>query len=159
VPFRQYYRTSPDAASIKNAVVADLSGAAVSEVSYSDVGFMLLGWAVEACAGEPLARLFAREVAGPLSMTSTGYLPHAPRPDIAATEPDGDQRLDGGLIWGEVHDGNAFALGGVSGHAGLFGTSVDLGRYAAALLTPRSSPGAQRRHDCARDQSTRRNRR
>jgi len=41
---------------------------------------------------------------------------------------------------GEVHDGNAFALGGVSGHAGLFGTADDLARFAGALLRPRHHP-------------------
>ena len=52
------------------------------------------------------------------------------------------------MVWGEVHDGNAFALGGISGHAGLFGTVADLGRFATALLTPErtrcSAPGRSR---------------
>jgi serine-type D-Ala-D-Ala carboxypeptidase len=140
VPFRQYYRTNSDPAEIKRAVMAELASAAAGPVSYSDVGFMLLGWAVETCVGEPLAQLFAREIAGPLGMTSTGYLPAAQRQHIAATEADGDQRAESGLVWGEVHDGNAFALGGVSGHAGLFGTAADLGRFAAALLEPDHHP-------------------
>jgi serine-type D-Ala-D-Ala carboxypeptidase len=140
VPFRQYYRTSSDPAELKRAVMAELANAAVGPVSYSDVGFMLLGWAVETCVGEPLAQIFAREIAGPLGMTSTGYLPKAQRQRIAATEANGDQRAGSGLIWGEVHDGNAFALGGVSGHAGLFGTVADLGRFVAALLEPDHHP-------------------
>ena len=100
----------------------------------------LLGWAVEECAGSPLAELAAREVLGPLGMTSTGYRPSAPLSRIAATEADGDQRAGEGVVWGRVHDGNAFALGGVSGHAGLFGTAEDLGRFASALLTPARHP-------------------
>jgi serine-type D-Ala-D-Ala carboxypeptidase len=140
VPFRQYYLTCANPAEIKQAVIAELAGAAVGPVAYSDVGFMLLGWAIENCAGQPLADLFAREVAGPLGMASTGYLPQAPRHQIAATEADGDQRTTAGLIWGEVHDGNAFALGGISGHAGLFGTAADLGRFAGALLRPDRHP-------------------
>jgi Beta-lactamase len=44
------------------------------------------------------------------------------------------------VVWGQVHDGNAFALGGVSGHAGLFGTAGDLGRFASALLAPDRHP-------------------
>jgi CubicO group peptidase (beta-lactamase class C family) len=56
---------------------------------------------------------------------------------IAAAELDGDQRLEPGLIWGEVHDGNAWALGGVAGHAGLFAPATDLGRFASALLSDR----------------------
>jgi serine-type D-Ala-D-Ala carboxypeptidase len=140
VPFRQYYLTSAEPEQIKRAVIAELATAAVGPVSYSDVGFMLLGWAVENCAGETLAALFAREVAGPLGMTSTSYLPRAPRQRIAATEADGDVRTSAGLVWGDVHDGNAFALGGTSGHAGLFGTAADLGRYAGALLRPDRHP-------------------
>jgi serine-type D-Ala-D-Ala carboxypeptidase len=141
VPFRQYYRTCGDAGALKTAVIAELAGAVPrGVVSYSDVSFMLLGWAVEQCAGEPLASLFAREVAGPLGMASTCYRPQADPARIAATEEDGDQRLVPGLIWGTVHDGNAFALAGVSGHAGLFGTAADLGRYAAAWLRPEHHP-------------------
>jgi serine-type D-Ala-D-Ala carboxypeptidase len=140
VPFRQYYLTCGDPAEIKSAVIAELAAAAPGPVSYSDVGFMLLGWALETCAGAPLAELFAREVAGPLGMTSTSYLPQVPRQHIAATEADGDQRSGPGVIWGEVHDGNAFALGGISGHAGLFGTAADLSRFARALLQPEHHP-------------------
>ena len=142
VPFRQYYRSYPSAAGIRRAVIAELTDADPSprRVSYSDVGFMLLGWAIEECAGEPLAELFRREVAMPLGLTSTGYRPSVARKDVAATEADGDQRTGTGLIWGDVHDGNAFALGGVSGHAGLFGTAADLGRFAAALLRPDHHP-------------------
>jgi CubicO group peptidase (beta-lactamase class C family) len=66
--------------------------------------------------------------------------PAAERPLIAATELDGDQRLEPGLVWGEVHDGNAWALGGIAGHAGLFGPAADLLRYGAALLAPNAHP-------------------
>ncbi len=140
VPFRQYYTTCPDAAAIRAAVLAELATAVRAPVSYSDVGFMLLGWAVEECSGEPLAEAFRREIATPLGMTSTTYRPKAPRTRFAATEADGDQRLRAGLVWGEAHDGNAHALGGVSGHAGLFGTVADLGLYATALLQPARHP-------------------
>ena len=106
-----------------------------------------LGWAVEECAGEPLADLAGREIFGPLGRTSTGYRPRAPLARIAATEADGDQRADRSVAWGQVHDGNAFALGGISGHAGLFGTAEDLGRFASALLTADRHPvlNAERR--------------
>jgi CubicO group peptidase (beta-lactamase class C family) len=140
MPFRQYYLTCAGPEDIKRAVIGELATAAVGPVNYSDVGFMLLGWAVENCAGEALATLFAEEVAGPLGMTSTSYLPQAPRQQIAATEVDGDRRASTGLVWGDVHDGNAFGLGGTSGHAGLFGTVTDLGRFAVALLRPDRHP-------------------
>jgi CubicO group peptidase (beta-lactamase class C family) len=140
VPHRPYYETCAGPAEIKRAVIAELADAVPGPVSYSDLGFMLLGWAVEECAGEPLADLASREVLGPLGMTSTGYLPRAPLERIAATEADGDQRAGADVVWGQVHDGNAFALGGISGHAGLFGTAGDLGRFASALLTPDRHP-------------------
>jgi serine-type D-Ala-D-Ala carboxypeptidase len=141
VPHRPYYETCAGPAEIRQAVIAELADAGpAGPISYSDLGFMLLGWAVEECVGEPLAELALREVLGPLGMTSTGYLPRAPLTRIAATEADGDQRAGGGVVWGQVHDGNAFALGGVSGHAGLFGTAADLGRFASALLTPERHP-------------------
>jgi len=70
-------------------------------------------------------------------MMRTSYRPQSDVTGIAATEVDGDQRMRDEAIWGTVHDGNAFAMGGVSGHAGLFGPVEDLGRFAAALLTPR----------------------
>jgi N-acetylmuramic acid 6-phosphate etherase len=140
VPHRPYYATCADPAEIRRAVTAELADAVPSQVSYSDLGFMLLGWAVEECAGEPLEELVEREIFGPLGMTSTGYRPRAPLRRIAATEADDDQRPGSGLVWGSVHDGNAFALNGVSGHAGLFGTAADLGRFAGALLTPDRHP-------------------
>jgi len=138
VPHRAYDATCADPAEIRQAVTAELADAVPGQVSYSDLGFMLLGWAVQECTGEPLSDLARREVLEPLGMTSTGYRPRAPLRRIAATEADGDQRP--GLVWGQVHDGNAFALGGISGHAGLFGTAGDLGRFASALLTPDRHP-------------------
>ena len=140
VPHRPYYATCAGPAEIRRAVIAELADAVPGQVSYSDLGFMLLGWAVEECAGEPLADLADREVFGPLGMTSTGYRPQAPLPRIAATEVDGDHRPGPDVVWGQVHDGNAFALGGISGHAGLFGTAADLGRFASALITPDRHP-------------------
>jgi CubicO group peptidase (beta-lactamase class C family) len=140
VPDRPYYATCAGPDEIRRAVIAELADAVPGQVSYSDLGFMLLGWAVEECAGEPLAELADREVFGPLGMTSTGYRPRAPLERIAATEADGDQRPGTSVVWGQVHDGNAFALGGISGHAGLFGTAGDLGRFASALLTQDRHP-------------------
>jgi serine-type D-Ala-D-Ala carboxypeptidase len=140
VPHRPYYAMCADSAEIRRAVIAELADAVPGPIDYSDLGFMLLGWAVEECAGEPLEVLAGREVLGPLGMTSSGYRPQAPLQRIAATEADGDQRSGSGVIWGSVHDGNAFALGGISGHAGLFGTVADLGRYASALLMPDRHP-------------------
>ncbi len=103
---------------------------------------MLLGWASQLLRRAPLARLFGETVAGAASAWSaraSGRWRRARR-RIAATELDGDQRLAPGLVWGEVHDGNAWALGGVAGHAGLFAPADDLGRFARALLAPERHP-------------------
>jgi len=106
---------------------------------YSDVNFLLLGRIVEALGGAPLDRAFAERVAAPLGLTETGFLPPAPlRPRIAPTERRGDL-----FLRGEVHDPRAAKLGGVAGHAGLFGTATDLAAYARALLGGGSLGGAR----------------
>src|SRR5262245_3548622 len=134
---RPFFAVQPDARALRAAVLAELRTAVPGPVCYSDLSFMLLGWAVENRTAEPLDTLAVRELLAPLGMTRTRYRPRADVSGIVATEVNGDQRLRDEAIWGTVHDGNAFALGGVSGHAGLFGPVEDLGRFAAALLTPR----------------------
>jgi CubicO group peptidase (beta-lactamase class C family) len=143
IPHREFYRSVRGADELRGAVFAEAASGEVvpGPVAYSDLNFMLLGWALEERSGTPLADLFARELAGPLGMERTGYLPDAvDRRTIAATELDGDQRLEPGLVWGDVHDGNTWAMGGISGHAGLFAPAQDLGRFARALLSPGSHP-------------------
>ncbi|HLI01598.1 MAG TPA: serine hydrolase domain-containing protein [Acidimicrobiales bacterium] len=96
-----------------------------SRVCYSDLGFMLLGEIATVVAGCDLDRLLAEVVTEPLGMTATGY---GPRPGAAPTEPGS---LGSGRP-GVVHDENAYAMGGVAGHAGLFSTVTDLAAYLAA---------------------------
>jgi CubicO group peptidase (beta-lactamase class C family) len=99
---------------------------------YSDLGAILLGKVVERVSGEPLDVYLTRHVTGPLGMTSTMYRPDASLRDrVAPTEFDPWRQRH---IRGEVHDENAFMLGGVSGHAGLFSTASDLTRFARMLL-------------------------
>lgn len=113
------------------------TGVPGSQVVYSDLGFMVLGWLVERCLGQGIDEAFATKVATPLGLSATGFNPPVgERRTTAATELDGDQRLVSGLVWGEVHDGNAFALGGIAGHAGLFAPLGDLVRFVGALLDP-----------------------
>jgi CubicO group peptidase (beta-lactamase class C family) len=100
---------------------------------YSDLGAILLGKVVERVSGESLDAYVARHVTGPLGMTSTMYRPDASLRDrVAPTEFDPWRQRH---IRGEVHDENAYALGGVSGHAGLFSTAADLTRFARMLLS------------------------
>ena len=99
---------------------------------YSDVGMDVLGFVVEAAAHEPLDRFVRRRIFAPLAMASTEYRPAAMlRARAAPTEEHGAR---GHPLKGEVHDGDAWALGGVSGHAGLFSTAMDLARFAQMLL-------------------------
>lgn len=107
------------------------------DVCYSDLGFMLLGELVAEVAGTTLDAAARELVFTPLGMSETGYLPTAPLERFAATEP----RPDTGIAQvGVVHDENAEALGGVAGHAGLFGTVGDLVRYLRAGWLAEHSP-------------------
>ena len=143
VPHREFYRRARGVREICRLVFAEAAADDVvpGTVSYSDLNYMLLGWALVRATGTPLATLFRDEVAEPLGMPRTRFRPPGSwRRAIAATELDGDQRLEPGLVWGEVHDGNTWALGGISGHAGLFGPADDLARFAGALLAPDRHP-------------------
>lgn len=102
---------------------------------YSDLGYILLGAALERAGGARLDELARALVLDPLAMSETRYVdlerPHATgaASHIAPTELCPRR----GLVWGEVHDENAHAAGGVAGHAGLFSTAGDLMRFAAAM--------------------------
>jgi len=98
---------------------------------YSDVGFIVLGALVERVSGQTLDRYTADHIFLPLKMTHTRYAPpKAWRPRIAPTQYDEHDHM----LRGEVHDPTAFRMGGVAGHAGLFGTADDLAKFAQALL-------------------------
>lgn len=108
-----------------------LSAPIGSKFMYSDVNFMVLGEVVARVSGQPLDEFSHCEVFAPLGMTETMYLPTEPlRQRAAPTE----QRA-GRWMQGEVHDPRAYKLGGVAGHAGLFGTARDLARYATDALS------------------------
>lgn len=98
---------------------------------YSDIGFILLGEIAAVVGRRPLDTLVREVVTGPLGMARTGYGPRTGE-DVAATEPG----PGGSGRPGVVHDENAYALGGISGHAGLFSTAEDLARYVAAWTAP-----------------------
>jgi CubicO group peptidase (beta-lactamase class C family) len=107
---------------------------------YSDPGFIALGLAVEAALGARLPALFQARIARPLGLRDALFV-DAIEPEITATRtaersfvptgfsPVGEERLQG-----EVHDDNAWALGGASGHAGLFATAADVARVGQAWL-------------------------
>lgn len=97
---------------------------------YSDLNAILLGLVVERITGVALDQLARQEVFDPLGMEQTLYAPGASlRPRIVPSMSD-----DQGPLAGRPSDPNAFALGGVAGHAGVFGTGADLARFAQAWL-------------------------
>jgi len=103
---------------------------AATKFIYSDVNFIVLGQLVERISGESVAAFAERATFEPLGMTETGYQPAEPlRTRAAPTE-----EREGRWMRGEVHDPRAWKLGGVAGHAGLFGTATDLARYATMML-------------------------
>lgn len=100
---------------------------------YSDIGFILLGHLLEQIAGERLDSFCQREVFTPLGMSSTLYRPAAEL--RASIPPTADkENFRGRILQGEVHDGNCWRLGGISGHAGLFSNVRDTLRLADCLL-------------------------
>lgn len=103
-----------------------------SKVSYSCLGFILLAFIIEKVAGESLASFSRREIFSLLGMKDTLFNPPAKLKDrIAATE---RCSWRGRILVGEVHDENAFGMGGVSGNAGLFSTAQDLAIFGQTFL-------------------------
>ena len=106
---------------------------------YSDLGFIVLGFLLQRLTGMSVDRLGRRDIIEPLKLRQTFFNPEsALRAGIAACESrnayerdmcerdPSNKRYEGwrqGVIWGEVHDGNAYFLGGAAGHAGLFSTA------------------------------------
>ena len=125
-----------------------------TRVVYSDLGFITLGLILLRVAGASLAELAQREIFDPLSLARTFFNPSKSlQTEVAASESGGNayergmcesegRKVDGewraGTIWGEVHDGNAYFLGGAAGHAGLFSTARETLRIAEQFL-PRTT--------------------
>jgi CubicO group peptidase (beta-lactamase class C family) len=100
---------------------------------YSDLNLITLGVLVEKVSGKPLDVLVREGITEPLGMEDTGYNPPADKLDrIAATEYQTDPPR--GMVRGSVHDENAWSLGGVAGHAGVFSTANDLAILAQTIL-------------------------
>lgn len=111
-----------------------------TRVVYSDLGFIALGILLARMTGQPLADMARQEILEPLNLKQTFFNPEAAlQTGIAACENGNAYERDmceqsgagvyensrRRLIWGEVHDGNAYFLGGVAGHAGLFSTAAE----------------------------------
>lgn len=108
---------------------------------YSDWDLILMQLIIERITGQPLDRFLEERVWRPLGMRDTGFNPAAAlRTRIAPTE---IQEWRGGKVHGEVHDENAWAMGGVSGHAGLFSSARDLAVFAQMMLNGGEFGGAR----------------
>ena len=147
---------------LQAALTIPLVADPATRATYSDIGFILLGIALERLADESLDRFCQREVFAPLSMTNTTFNPPAElRPQIPPTADERESQCGAGaharelpppnqpqsasqhpstfrnrIIQGEVQDENASILGGVAPQAGLFSTAQDLAKFAQAHLTP-----------------------
>jgi len=119
---------------LRAAFSVPLSASPGTRAEYSDIGFIILGIALERLADESLDRFCQREIFSPLAMTGTTYNPPA---EIRAQIPPtaDDRTFRGRIIQGEVQDENASALGGVSGHAGVFSTAGDLATFAHSMMS------------------------
>ncbi|HET7578136.1 MAG TPA: serine hydrolase domain-containing protein [Bacillales bacterium] len=110
----------------------DLNYETGTQVVYSDLGFIILGEIISGIYGQSLDEAAKTHIFQPLGMKDSQFNPPGELKDrIAATEFRKDLNR---VMRGEVHDERAFALGGVSGHAGLFSTAGDLARYASMWL-------------------------
>jgi len=140
----EFFRTASTADQLLDACLKlPLEAAPGERAEYSDPGFILLGKALEACAGEDLSSFTSREIHVPSGMSSTCFRPPAELRDfIPPTEDDVTFRRR--RIQGEVQDENACLLGGVAGHAGLFSSTPNLLRFAAGILSAadRSHPAS-----------------
>jgi serine-type D-Ala-D-Ala carboxypeptidase len=130
---RNIWRIARDPVHARHEVVRSaLKAQPGTRYEYSDLGADLLAFIAEEITGEPLDAFLDRRVWKPLGMSDTWFRPPVHlRERIAPTEVTPPR---GYPLRGEVHDENAFALGGVAGHAGLFSTAADLSVFAQMLL-------------------------
>ena len=112
-----------------------------SKSVYSDLGFMLLAKVLGVVSGSSLEKLARREIFAPLELASSGFV------DLSALKHHGVEAVQevivptlaacdwrDKLLCGEVHDDNAWAMGGVCGHAGLFSNASDINKMASELV-------------------------
>ena len=144
--WRPLYLFAADPDGVADELARTLAGGEPDKpVIYSDLNFIALGLTLEQETGLGISELFQDQIAGPLSLPDTRFHPPGDlRSRIAASEKGNEYEkqtcIELGyltsdmesslfrehLIWGEVHDGNAYFMGGAAGHAGLFGTAEDV---------------------------------
>ncbi|RSN21697.1 serine hydrolase [Amycolatopsis sp. WAC 04169] len=150
-PLPSLWEGYPDIPSRRKAVLdSPLKNAPGSTYLYSDINLLTLGFLVEKVAGAPLDKVVQDRIAAPLGLVDTGYNPPAAKlARVAATEYAA--KPPRGLVRGEVHDENAWSLGGVAGHAGVFSTAADMAVLAQTIL----NGGAYRGQRILREETVR----
>jgi CubicO group peptidase (beta-lactamase class C family) len=118
---------------LRAAMTTPLATQPGTRAEYSDIGFILLGEMLERIAGQPLDQFVQREIFDRLNLKQSCFLPPLEaREHIPPTEEDRVFRKR--LIQGQVNDENAWVMGGVAGHAGMFASAPDLASFAHCLL-------------------------
>jgi CubicO group peptidase (beta-lactamase class C family) len=130
---RLFLRTKSRDELVREAFSVPLKRDPETHAEYSDVGFILLGVALERLSAEPIDRFCQREVFGPLGMSHTTFNPPAAWKSLIVPTAD-DQTFRKRVIQGEVQDENASVMGGVAPHAGLFSTASDMTIFANSML-------------------------
>jgi serine-type D-Ala-D-Ala carboxypeptidase len=130
----RYFESCKNREALLRAVFSTpLVGEPMSQAVYSDIGFILMGVALERLAGETLDTFCAREIFAPLGMADTRF---NPEPETRQNIPPtlDDKYFRHRIIQGEVNDENAYVMGGVAGHAGLFAPAGDVAMFALCML-------------------------
>ncbi len=133
-PWKALYKRTKGSA-LEDILTTKLEKAPSTHYAYSDLGYILLGEILTRLHSKPLDALVQERICVPLGMKSSGYCPKAPLHSKIAATANCPMR-EGKTLLGEVHDANAHSMGGVAGHAGMFGSAPDLARYAVSLCYP-----------------------
>jgi len=131
---REYFKSAQARSDVVARALAEpLEGEPGAKSVYSDIGFILLGEMLERLTGRPLEQMARELIFAPLGIAGTMFNPPEElRARIAPTENDSAFRKR--LVLGEVHDENAWVMGGVSGHAGMFSIAEDLAVFCQMLI-------------------------
>ena len=124
---------------LAQALRVPLAAAPGSRAEYSDIGFILLGQAMEKLSGEPLDQFCQREIFAKLNLAHTCFNPPTGL-KLAIPPTEDDRTFRHRLIQGEVNDENASVMGGVAAHAGCFSTAYDVSVFAQCMLRDAMPP-------------------
>lgn len=131
---RDFFKNAETPIELRKLLYSEpLASAPGTKIEYSDLGFIILGDIVERLTGMSLDRYARENIFDPLGMDDSYFNPpRSLRVRIAPAQNDTAYRKR--QLHGEVDDSNAFALGGIAGHAGLFGTAGDIAKFAQMML-------------------------